>query len=215
MYNLGGVSQEAASYMQRDKAPFRKQEIQAEGEKLEASRLEKTLTEADKAIAEAEVLIDEYGSVQPEETEDISQEVSRKQITLSSRGDNIKRGSDLEVSQFNLSDEEFYLMAQVVQAEAGGEPYEGQVAVANVILNRVKAGWGETVTEVINQKGQFTKKRKEPSDSVIRAVKEALSGKNAVPEGTLYFLNLDICKHSSVSSKKEYVTKIGGHTFFR
>lgn len=39
MYNLGGVSQEAASYMQRDKAPFRKQEIQAEGEKLEASSL--------------------------------------------------------------------------------------------------------------------------------------------------------------------------------
>lgn len=161
---------------------------------------EKTLTEGRQVIVQ---------------TERIIQGVKKENIVPASDGSYIKNETKVDTPRYSLSDEEFYLMAQVVEAEAGGEPYEGQIAVANVIFNRVKAGWGATVTEVINQKGQFTKKRKKPSDSVVDAIKEALYGRNAVPEGTLFFQNLEISTDFTVPETKDYVTKIGRHTFYK
>jgi len=175
----------------------------------------KIFVEADRAIEDAVEITGQHNEVQPQNTEEIRKETLKENIIIAERGNYGKVKYLAAVPQFNLSDEEFNLVAQVVQAEAGGEPYEGQVAVANVIFNRLKAGWGRTVTEVITQKGQFTKVRKKPSASVKEAVKEALYGKNAVPEGTLFFQNLDISKDFTIPRSKKYVTKIGRHTFYR
>lgn len=49
------------------------------------------------------------------------------------------------------------LLSRLVEAEAGGEPYEGKVAVAETVMNRVaKGSWGNTITSVIYAHGQFS-----------------------------------------------------------
>ena len=56
-----------------------------------------------------------------------------------------------------LSDEEIWIMACVIDWEAGTESYEGKLAVANVILNRLRSGyWGNTIQSVVYARSQFS-----------------------------------------------------------
>ncbi len=53
--------------------------------------------------------------------------------------------------------DEFIVLAALIQCEAGGEPYEGQVAVGAVVMNRVKCdAYPNTIKEVIYQRKQFS-----------------------------------------------------------
>lgn len=55
------------------------------------------------------------------------------------------------------SADELSLLAALIQAEAGNQPYEGKVAVGAVVMNRVKSGrYPSSILEVISQPGQFT-----------------------------------------------------------
>ena len=58
----------------------------------------------------------------------------------------------------SASDSEVYLLACIIEWEAGWEPYEGKLAVANVVLNRVRSSRFKqnTITDVIYAPGQFT-----------------------------------------------------------
>ncbi len=56
-----------------------------------------------------------------------------------------------------LSEEDINLLATIVTLESGGESYEGQLAVANVIINRLQSGyWGNTVADVVYAPYQFS-----------------------------------------------------------
>ena len=85
-------------------------------------------------------------------------------------------------------------MARVVYLEARGEPAEGQQAVAEVILNRVRdARFPDTVAEVIYQDDplQFTVSplldQAEPGEAQYAEVDAALHGEPVLPEDVLYF----------------------------
>lgn len=66
-------------------------------------------------------------------------------------------GTLVSKKSFNISSEDFKLLARVVYCEAGAEPYEGQVAVARVVLNRwIGDKWKDkSIKEVIYHPGQF------------------------------------------------------------
>src|SRR5205085_11001341 len=79
----------------------------------------------------------------------------------------------------NLNTSDKVLLERLVMAEAGAEPYAGQVAVAVVILNRTESGqFPTTVRNVILQKGQFESVsngliyNETPTTSVVKAVNE-------------------------------------------
>lgn len=122
---------------------------------------------------------------------------------------------------YNISPSERKWLEKIVMAEAGGEPYEGQLAVANVVLNRVKARFGRNVYEVIFQEGQFTPAMNGkiysvvPSESVKRAVEAALRGERAVGEDVLYFVNPDIAQDLTIPKTKTFVKRIGNHCFYK
>lgn len=96
----------------------------------------------------------------------------------------------------DASDEEVWLLACIIDWEAGSESYEGKLAVANVVLNRVKSGkWGSSITSVIYAPKQFSgvsdgngnpsakfaaRLSSGPNQACIQAAKEALSGVNNV-----------------------------------
>ncbi|MBQ2945389.1 MAG: cell wall hydrolase [Clostridia bacterium] len=89
-------------------------------------------------------------------------------------------------------DKNLELLARVISAEARGEPYEGQVAVGAVVLNRVKhPSFPNTVAGVIYQKGAFDtvadgQINLEPTDSAYRAAQDAMAGADPTG-GCIYF----------------------------
>src|SRR5690606_6622402 len=90
---------------------------------------------------------------------------------------------------------EFNLLAKIVQVESGYEGYDGQLAVANVILNRVKSNkFPATIKEVIYSGKQCRPAhnglldKSVPNKSVLKATKDAMNGKNNVGEA-VYFYN--------------------------
>lgn len=119
----------------------------------------------------------------------------------------------------SVSEEEIYLMSAIVTLESGGECYEGQLAVANVIVNRVLNGyWGSTVSDVIYAPGQFnstnsslldTYKQTGGQASCLQAVREAVAGYNNIGS-YLYFRTV---KSANLSKYSSY-TIIGNHVFY-
>ena len=89
------------------------------------------------------------------------------------------------------------LMASIIYCEAGNQPYEGQVAVGAVIMNRVKSGsYQNSIEEVIYQSGQFgpattgwlnrVRSSKGYSQTALQAAVDALNGSNPIGS-SLYF----------------------------
>lgn len=82
---------------------------------------------------------------------------------------------------------ELEILAALIQCEAGGEPYEGQVAVGAVVMNRVRSGgYPNSITEVIYASGQFVPAsggrmeslilNKTTRASCVQAAQEAING---------------------------------------
>ena len=90
------------------------------------------------------------------------------------------------------------LMASIIYCEAGNQPYEGQVAVGAVIMNRVKSGsYPDSIEAVIYQSGQFgpvatgwlnrVRSSKGYSQTALQAAVDALNGSNPIGN-CLYFV---------------------------
>ncbi|MGG1659620.1 cell wall hydrolase [Brevibacillus sp. NRS-1366] len=118
-----------------------------------------------------------------------------------------------------ISANDLKLMANAVYGEARGEPYEGQVAIAAVILNRVKSpSFPNTPSAVIFEPRAFTAVADgqiwlEPNDSARKAVKNALSGWDP-SGGCTYYFNPATATSQWIWSRPQ-VKKIGKHIFCR
>lgn len=111
------------------------------------------------------------------------------------------------------------MLARCVSAEARGEPYEGQVAVAAVILNRVKhPSFPNTIAGVIYQPYAFSSVldgqiNMEPTESAKRAAKDAMNGWDPC-SGSVYFFNPSKTSNAFMHSLP-VVRDIGNHRFAR
>lgn len=111
------------------------------------------------------------------------------------------------------------LLARAVNGEARGEPYEGQVAVAAVILNRVNhSSFPNTISGVIYQPGAFTAVSDgqinvpiDTSSSVYKACQDALNGWDP-SEGAIYYFNPNTATSSWIWSRP-LIKVIGNHRF--
>ncbi|MEH7119363.1 cell wall hydrolase [Neobacillus vireti] len=113
---------------------------------------------------------------------------------------------------------ELDLLARLVRAEAVGEPYQGKVAVACVVLNRVSSSsFPQSIKEVIYQKGQFQPVQNgeinQPADEdSIKAVHEALNEKRTVAADSLYFYNPETAASRWLDTRPTTLV-IGHHVF--
>ncbi|GGF79881.1 spore cortex-lytic enzyme [Paenibacillus albidus] len=116
-----------------------------------------------------------------------------------------------------LSENDLKIMANAVYGESRGEPFEGQVAVAAVILNRVKSpSFPNTPSGVIFQPGAFTAVADgqiylEPNEQARKAVQQALNGWDP-SGGCLYYFNPVTATSKWIWSRPQ-VKKIGEHIF--
>ncbi len=118
---------------------------------------------------------------------------------------------------YDISDAELDLLKRLVTAEAYVEPFEGQIAVAAVVFNRVHSEhFPDTVKSVIKQDGQFCvvsngSIQTQISDDARDAVQKALQGKDP-SEGALFFFNPEISDSRYMHSLPVTV-EIGSHRF--
>lgn len=119
----------------------------------------------------------------------------------------------------NASANDKQLLARAVNGEARGEPYEGQVAVAAVILNRVRhSSFPNTISGVIYQPGAFTAVSDgqinvpiDPNSTVYKACNDALNGWDP-SNGAIYYFNPDTATNKWIWSRP-LIVKIGKHRF--
>lgn len=113
------------------------------------------------------------------------------------------------------------LLARAINGEARGEPYEGQVAVGAVILNRVKdPKFPNTIAGVIYQSGAFTAVADgqinvpiEEGATVVKAARDALNGWDPT-DGAIYYFNPATATNKWIWSRP-LIKTIGKHRFCR
>ena len=114
-------------------------------------------------------------------------------------------------------DGDVQLLARIISAEARGEPYQGQVAVGAVVLNRVRhPSFPDTLAGVIYQTDAFTAvsdgQFDQPvAESAYRAAQDALNGSDP-SGGALYYFNPATATSAWIWSRPLIVT-IGNHRF--
>lgn len=114
---------------------------------------------------------------------------------------------------FELTAEERTLIEQVVSAESRGEPYDGQVAVAQCILNACLKD--NLRPEAVLKKYHYTNARVEPTSSVLRAVAAVFDrGEGVTDEPIIYFYNPNLCE-SEFHESQIFVIEIQNHRFFK
>ncbi len=128
-----------------------------------------------------------------------------------------KTAAKLNISLSTQSSNDVYLLAKCVHAEARGEVYVGQVAVAAVILNRVASpDFPNTIAGVIYQPWAFTAVNDgqinlEPNQSAYNAARDAMNGWDPT-YGCLYYYNPAVATSKWIFSRQTVVT-IGKHVF--
>ncbi len=119
-------------------------------------------------------------------------------------------------------DDIVYWLSRIISAESRGEPFLGQIAVGNVILNRTEDGsFPNTVYGVIFDRKhgtQFTPAAtgsvyNDPTASAVRAAKVVLEGVNVV-DNALFFCATRVSKGSWMDNNREYIETIGNHVFY-
>ncbi|SET62350.1 N-acetylmuramoyl-L-alanine amidase [Natronincola peptidivorans] len=127
------------------------------------------------------------------------------------------------VSRGGQREDDIYWLSRIIHAEAQGEPYQGKVAVGNVVLNRVRSSkFPNTIYGVIfdRQEGfiQFSPVidgtiYNTPNRDSIQAATEALNGVRPVGDA-LYFLNPRKATNFWIVGNRKYMLTIGDHDFY-
>lgn len=138
-------------------------------------------------------------------------------VTLSGSSSSSSSSSTTASSSTSYVSSDHRLLAKLVYAEARGESYKGQVAVAAVVLNRVaSSSFPNTVSGVIYQSGAFScvsngSINNTPNSSCIRAALDALNGWDPTG-GCLYYYNAKTAQDKWIFSRTVQ-TVIGNHSF--
>ena len=194
---------EIASFAQLLQDSERTDEIVMENEYQEAGLL--TIEELDKKIAEqkqAEKEAEEKALQEKKEAEEKAkrelEEAQKKEAErIAAEQAEAQRKAEEEAAVAQLQEADKELLASIIFCEAGNQPYEGQVAVGAVIMNRVKSAvYPNSISEVVYQSGQFGPAMTGWLDSVrysagytpsaMQAAIDALSGSNPIGD-CLYF----------------------------
>lgn len=147
---------------------------------------------------------------------DVGWKADTRTAELKSTGRTLVSGADYYKS------DEVYWLSRIINAEAGGEPFKGKIAVGNVVLNRVASpSYPNTIYGVIfDRRGgtQFspvslgTIYNKPNADSVIVA-KLCLEG-YTLSDSILFFMNPRLATNSWISKNRPFAFRIGNHNFY-
>lgn len=181
-----------------------------------------TIEEEEAIIAAEEARrLAEEAAIRAEEERKAAEEARRQMII-----ERTIAGTDFTYNPtMEISDDDLWILACIIDWESGWEPYEGKLAVANIVLNRVRSShYPNTVSDVVYAKNQFSgvmsggeissrfAKRLADgprTDECMEAALEALSGKNNIGIYTAF----NGTQYIDFSVVTDFVI-IGGHCFY-
>lgn len=117
---------------------------------------------------------------------------------------------------------DYYWLSRIISAESQGEPLEGQIAVGNVVLNRVEsAQFPDSIAGVVFDRKhavQFEPVENgtvysDPYHLSLEAAGRVLDGETTV-DGALYFYAPDLSPGTWINANRTYLTTIGCHRFY-
>ena len=126
------------------------------------------------------------------------------------------------VSWANYNADDLYWLSRIISAESRGEPLKGQIAVGNVVLNRVRSSsYPNTIYGVIFDRKHGTQFSpvsfgtiyNKPSESSVIAAKICLEG-YSLSNRILFFMNPRISTTNWISKNRPYAFTIGNHEFY-
>ena len=126
------------------------------------------------------------------------------------------------ISYANYNADDLYWLSRIISAEARGESMEGQIAVGNVVLNRVRhASYPNTIYGVIFDRKHGTQFSpvsygtiyQTPAESSVIAAKICLEG-YSISDTALFFMNPRIATSNWISKNRPYAFTIGNHDFY-
>lgn len=147
-------------------------------------------------------------------------EVSWKQAAMTV---SVAPGNPIASGDKYYNTEDLHWLSRLISAESKGEPLVGQIAVGNVVMNRVRSSdYPDTIHDVIFdtrygvqfQPVQNKTIYDDPGPSSVIAAKICLEG-SQVTNTSLYFLNENIAKSKWIVNNCNYVMTIGNHTFYQ
>ncbi len=210
--------EEEEARLQQEKLELEDLQLAAEAEKIKVagliSQTSNNISEYNDLIADAEAEAEALEKEMREAEADIK--ALEKKIAEEKALSEIAANSAWrDISEIQFADGDRKLLASIIYCEAGGEPYEGQVAVGAVVINRVLSSrYPDTVVGVIYQKYQFSPvgsgrleivlTTNRATESCYRAADAAMSGVTNV--GNCLYFRTPIPGLTGIN--------IGGHVFY-
>lgn len=162
--------------------------------------------------AESKALAYEAEIRKKEEDLDYLKKKLAEEIAMSQAAAN---GTWRDISEVTFSEGDRKLLANLIYCEAGGEPYEGQVAVGSVVINRVLSSkYPDTVVGVIYQSGQFSPVVSGRLDLALAADKATENCYRAADAAMSGVTNVGTCVYFRTPIEGLSGINIGGHVFY-
>lgn len=165
-------------------------------------------------IADAEETISTLENMISAQEQDIAalQKQYEKELELSRRASKAKWRN---ISEVTFAEDDRTLLANLIYCEAGGEPYDGKVAVGAVVINRVLCSqYPDTIVGVIYQKGQFEPVGTGRLALALASNKATASCYQAADEAMSGYTNVGQCVYFRTPIPGLTGQQIGGHIFY-
>ena len=206
--------EEQEAKLQQEKSELENLKVAAEAEKNKVSGLigqtSGNIAAYAEQIAEAEEQALAYEKEIKEKENTLEQ--LKKELALSQAA---ASGTWRDISEVNFAEGDRYLLANLIYCEAGGEPYEGQLAVGSVVINRVLSGkFPDTVVGVIYQNKQFSPVASGRLELALAANKATANCYKAADAAMSGVTNVGNCVFFRTPIEGLTGINIGGHVFY-
>jgi len=204
--------------LQMEYAELERLRTQAEAEKSKVSGLisqtSRSIAQYADQISEAEKQALEYEAQIKKQEENL--EALRKklaeEIAMSRAAAN---ASWRDISEVSFDEGDRTLLANLIYCEAGGEPYDGQLAVGSVVINRVLSSkYPDSVVGVIYQSGQFSPVASGRLDLALTSDRATARCYQAADEAMSGVTNVGTCVYFRTPVEGLEGIQIGGHIFY-
>lgn len=210
--------EEEKQRLNEEKAELESLKAQAEAEKSRVAGLVSTTSNnianysAQISDAEAEALAYEQKIKEQEENIEYLKKKLAEEIALSQLAAN---SAKRDISEVTFADGDRYLLANLIYCEAGGESYEGQLAVGAVVINRVLSSvYPDTVVGVIYQNKQFSPVASGRLALALAEGRATESCYKAADQAMAGVTNVGNCVYFRTPIEGLTGIRIGGHIFY-
>lgn len=204
--------------LQTEKAELDQLKVAAEAEKSKVSGLISQTSNSiaeyagDISAAEQRALEYEAEIKQKEENLETLRKKLAEEIAMSQKAAN---ATWRDISDISFEEGDRYLLANLIYCEAGGESYDGQLAVASVVINRVRSSvYPNTVVGVIYQSKQFSPVASGRLELALAVNKATSRCYQAADEAMSGVTNVGNCVYFRTPVEGLTGINIGGHVFY-